>query len=67
MNNMPEMFKPQMERAAIRIGSFNGHVVVEFEKSVNHLQMSVDEAVALAKALMGRANEVAKMNGDRVN
>lgn len=60
---MTDIIRPTA-RAAIRLSCQNGFVIMEFEKSVDYLQMSRTEATNLLKALVERVNELTIQTGD---
>lgn len=48
----------------IRIGCVGGNVVVLFDKPVDHLQLSKQEATQYVKILIDKINELTMQTGD---
>ena len=49
---------------AIRIGIVNSRIVVMYEKPVDHIELSKDEATQWVKILLQKINELTIQNGD---
>lgn len=58
------IFQPQAQHAKIRIGSHNDHVLVSFEKPVDYVQMTKEEAQGFAQALLDQINRIIVKTGD---
>lgn len=55
-------FTPKQNQ--VRIGCLNGRIVILYEKPIDHVELTPDEAMSFIQVLIQKINELKIQNGD---